>query len=198
MPSLDYPQNNHYPLFIHLSIVNPLVFYLSIHYPLIHGYLEFSYRQYWKYWKYWIPDKQVMMKRISEKNVLVVVGKSKELYFCIVQYFIWGPCWLSTALLAGVDTKGCTCIPQELSPGPDNTKSQLMSQLHVKIWEWTCQAARVPVIPKVSWGYDMITTSYVKICFLHKMRNYSRGFVSKILEVAISRILHVLEIMTEK
>ncbi len=32
------------PLFIHLSIVNPLVFYLSIHYPVIHGYLEFSNR----------------------------------------------------------------------------------------------------------------------------------------------------------
>ena len=42
VPSLDYLQNNHYPLFIHLSIVNPLVFYLSIHYPVINGYLEFS------------------------------------------------------------------------------------------------------------------------------------------------------------
>ncbi len=37
VPSPDYPQNNHYPLFIHLSIVNPMVFYLSIHYPVIHG-----------------------------------------------------------------------------------------------------------------------------------------------------------------
>ena len=29
--------HNHNPLFIHLSIVNPMVFYLSIHYPVIHG-----------------------------------------------------------------------------------------------------------------------------------------------------------------
>ncbi len=35
-PSPEDKENNHYPLFIHLSIVNPLVFYLSIHYPVIH------------------------------------------------------------------------------------------------------------------------------------------------------------------
>ncbi len=51
VPSPDYPQNNHYPLFIHLSIINPSFFYLSIHYPVIHGYLEFSITGRIQMWK---------------------------------------------------------------------------------------------------------------------------------------------------